>query len=53
MKKEFVQCDYCKSKINLERCEFATHSTTVEGKQYVFCCVQCAQQFQAKKKKSK
>lgn len=53
MKEEFVQCGSCKAKIPLERCEFATYRTVVEGKEYVFCCAQCAQQFQMKKKKKK
>jgi len=53
MKEEFVQCASCKAKIPMERCEFATYRTVVEGKEYVFCCAQCAQQFQAKKKQKK
>ena len=53
MKQEFVQCDYCKSKVSLERCEFATHKTVIDGKEYVFCCAQCAQRFKTTKQKKK
>lgn len=53
MKQEFVQCGYCKTKVSLERCEFAAHRTVIDGKEHVFCCAQCAQQFQAKRKKKK
>lgn len=51
MKQEFIQCDYCKSKVSLERCEFATHKTVIDGKEHVFCCAQCAQRFTTNKKK--
>ena len=51
MKRELVQCDYCKSKVSLERCEFATQKTVIDGKEYVFCCAQCAQRFKTKGEK--
>jgi YHS domain-containing protein len=53
MSSEFVQCSYCKVRVPLEKCEFAAHRTAVDGKEYVFCCAQCAKQFQAKRKKKK
>ena len=53
MKQEFVQCGHCKTKVSLERCEFAAHRAVIDGKEYIFCCTQCAQQFKAKRKKKK
>jgi len=53
MSPELVQCGYCKAKVSLEQCEFAAHRTIVDGKEYVFCCTQCAKQFKAKKKNKK
>jgi YHS domain-containing protein len=53
MSPKLIQCDYCKARVPLEQCEFAVHSTVVDGNEYVFCCAQCAKQFKAKKKKKK
>jgi YHS domain-containing protein len=53
MSPEFVQCGYCKARVPLEQCAFAAHRASIDGKEYVFCCAQCAEQFKAKKKKKK
>jgi YHS domain-containing protein len=53
VKPEFVKCEYCKAEIPLERCEMATYRTMIDGKEYVFCCTQCATRYQQKKKKKK
>ena len=53
MKPEFVRCEYCKAEIPLERCEFATYRTVIDGKEYVFCCAQCAKRYGKKKKTKK
>jgi len=53
MTPEFVRCEFCKSKIPSETCKLAAYSTVIEGKQYLFCCEQCAERYKEKKKKTK
>jgi len=53
MKPEFVQCDFCKAKVPLGKCEFAAYRTTIDGKEYTFCCAHCATQYKQKRKKAK
>ena len=53
MTSEFIRCEFCKTQITCEPCEFAVHRTTVEGKEYVFCCEQCAKRFEQERKKAK
>ena len=54
MKPEFVRCEFCKSEIPLETCKLAAYSAVVDGKQYLFCCEQCAKRYKEKKiKKTK
>lgn len=50
MSPEFIQCELCKIEIPLDTCQLATHRTVIDGKEYVFCCVLCAQRYQQKKK---
>jgi YHS domain-containing protein len=52
MKPEFVKCEFCKAEIPSESCKLAAYSTKVDGKEYTFCCVQCAERYEQKKKKS-
>ena len=53
MKPEFVKCDYCKAEIPSEACRLAAHTTVIDGKEYVFCCVKCAQRYKKKKEKTR
>jgi YHS domain-containing protein len=52
MKKEFVQCEFCKVEIPSGTCQLASYSTVIDGKEYVFCCKSCAERYQQKKKKA-
>jgi YHS domain-containing protein len=47
---EFVRCEFCKSEIPSETCQFAAYSTMIDGKKYLFCCEQCAMRYKAKTK---
>ena len=47
--KTFVKCEMCDVKIPADRCVFATHKRVVDGKEYVFCCVRCAEAFEKSK----
>lgn len=51
MKPQFVRCEFCKAEILEKACEFASHRTVIEGKEYVFCCAKCAERYRHKKKK--
>jgi len=51
MKPQFVRCEYCKMEIPQEQCELAAFRTIIDGKEYLFCCAKCAQQYQKKAKK--
>jgi YHS domain-containing protein len=53
MKPEFVRCEFCKTEIPSETCKLAAYSTKIEGKEYTFCCMQCAERYRQKKKKSR
>jgi YHS domain-containing protein len=50
MKPQFVRCEFCKTEISTETCKLATYSTTIDGKEYTFCCQQCAKRYKEKKK---
>ncbi|MEM3058652.1 MAG: hypothetical protein QXN93_01035 [Methanomassiliicoccales archaeon] len=52
MKKEFIRCEFCKSKLPFEMCQLAAYSATIDGKEYVFCCKNCADRFEVKRKAS-
>jgi YHS domain-containing protein len=58
MKPEFIKCEFCKVEIPSETCQLAAHTTTIDGKEYTFCCVSCAKRYEKRqvrtaKKKSK
>ena len=58
MKPEFIRCEFCKVEIPSETCKLAAHTTTIDGKEYTFCCVSCAERYKKRqvrttKKKSK
>jgi len=49
MNPKFIRCEYCKAVIPSETCALATYKTVIEGKEYIFCCKQCAQRYQKRK----
>jgi YHS domain-containing protein len=51
MKPEFIRCEFCKVEIPSETCKLAAQTTKIDGKEYTFCCVSCAQRY--KKRQSK
>jgi YHS domain-containing protein len=54
VKPKFVRCEYCKVEIlPSEACRLAAYTTTIDGKEYVFCCVRCAERYEKKKAKVK
>jgi YHS domain-containing protein len=53
MKPKFVKCEYCNTEILSEACRLAAHTTTIDGKEYTFCCARCAERYEQKKPKAK
>lgn len=53
MKPKFVRCEYCRSEIPSETCKLAAYTTTIDGKEYTFCCVKCSERYKEKKGKTK
>jgi len=49
--KTFVKCEMCDVEVPADKCLFATHKRIIEGNEYLFCCVRCAEAFEMKKKK--
>lgn len=47
---KFVQCVQCNMEIADDRCQFAVYTRVIDGKEYVFCCEKCAEQYEKKKK---
>lgn len=52
MKKEFIRCEFCQTRIPLEACQLAAYHTVIDDKEYVFCCKKCAERYQQKEKKT-
>lgn len=48
---EFVRCKFCKIEIPSITCKLAVYRTTVDGKEYIFCCSKCAERYTQKKRK--
>lgn len=53
MTPEFVRCDYCRAEVPSAGCQLAAYSTVIEGKQYIFCCQQCAERYKKGKTRKK
>lgn len=53
MKPEFVRCEFCKTEIPAQTCKLAAYNTIIDGKQYLFCCKNCATQYEQKKSKTR
>jgi len=49
MKSEFVKCKCCSEDIHSEKCELAAYRAVIDGKQYLFCCKNCAKEYAQKK----
>ena len=49
--KTFIKCESCDAEVPAEHCEFATHKRIINGKEYVFCCVRCAESFEKGRKR--
>ena len=47
--KTFVKCKMCKARVPSDTCVFAIHKRVIEGKEYIFCCIRCAEDFEKKK----
>ena len=52
MKPEFIKCGCCNADLS-KACELAAYTATINGKEYVFCCKNCAKQFEQEKTKLK
>ncbi len=48
---KFVQCEQCNVKIAGDKCEFASYTRVIDGKEHVFCCARCAERYEKKRKK--
>jgi YHS domain-containing protein len=51
MKPDFIRCEFFRTEIPTEKCELAAHRAVIGGKEYIFCCAQCAQRYVQKKTK--
>ena len=46
MKSKFVKCNSCNSEITSDKCELAAYSTVIDGKEFAFCCKNCAKDYE-------
>lgn len=53
MKSKPVKCEFCEADITSEPCKLASYSTKIDGKEYSFCCKNCAQEHKQEIKKDK
>lgn len=53
MKPRVIRCEYCRTEILSETCKLAAFTTTIDGKEYNFCCVKCFERHEGKKEKRK
>ncbi len=49
MKRIFIKCESCSADVPAEGCELSTYRTVIDGKEYVFCCRQCAKRYSERK----
>jgi YHS domain-containing protein len=47
--KTFVKCEMCNAEVPVDKCVFASHRRVIDGKEYIFCCVRCAEAFKRRK----
>lgn len=52
MKPEFIRCENCKTEVPTEICQLAAYRTTIDGKEYLFCCIKCADRYRQKKRRT-
>jgi len=50
---KFIKCKMCGEVAESEKCELASYQRNIDGKQYVFCCSHCADEFEKKQKQHK
>jgi hypothetical protein len=51
---KFIKCETCGAKIaEDEKCELANCTKTIDGEQFIFCCVRCASEYEKKQKTKK
>jgi len=49
---KFIKCKMCGAGIaETEKCELASYKRTMGGRQYVFCCARCADEFEKRQHK--
>lgn len=53
MSPEFVRCEFCKVDIPSKPCKLAVYRTEIDGKEYVFCCENCAERYKQNRQKTK
>ncbi len=51
MTSKVVRCEMCQKMLPIEECKFATYTTVVDGRKYIFCCEKCAQRHMKKTEK--
>jgi len=49
----FIKCEMCNAEIPAGKCVFATYKRVIGGKEYLFCCANCAEAFEKRKKLKK
>ena len=47
-----IKCEICEVSIPKEKCVFAIHKKTVNGKEHVFCCAHYGDEFEKKHPKA-
>lgn len=48
---KFMKCEMCGVEVaEDEVCEFANYMKTIGGKEVIFCCAKCADEYQKKQK---
>ena len=51
MKYKFVKCECCSMNIPSEKCDLAAYSAVIDGKEHLFCCKNCAKEYEERKSK--
>ncbi len=47
---KFIRCEQCSLEIIDGKCKFAVYKRVIDGEVSVFCCEQCADQHEKKRK---
>ncbi|MEM2924728.1 MAG: hypothetical protein QXJ68_03455 [Methanocellales archaeon] len=46
-----MKCELCQVELPTEKCIFALEKRVIDGIEYTFCCIHCADQFEKSKRK--